>query len=136
MDMLAVRSTLSLTLLADTPIPLTVQLEYRPVDPYAVHAQFAVPGDSGVRWIFSRDLLDEGLVHAAGDGDVRVTPTTDPGGRQVLQIELSSPEGLAVLEAFADDVLAFLERCYRVVPPGRESEHLDLDSAVERLLHT
>jgi hypothetical protein len=135
MDMLAVRSSLGLTLLADTPIPLTVQLEYRTDDPYAVHALFEVPAGEPVRWVFARDLLDEGLVHPVGDGDVHVGPTTDPVGRNVVQIELSSPEGTAVLEASADDVLGFLERCYSLVPPGDEPTHLDLDTALVRLLH-
>ena len=134
MDSTAVHTILGLTLLGDLPMPLTAQLEYRAEDPYAVHATFDVGPDGPVRWVFARDLLDEGLVHPVGDGDVHISPCVDPVGRHTVQIELSSSEGIAVLEASAEDLLRFLEQCYRLVGPGLESLHLDLDAALVRLL--
>lgn len=134
MDSTAVRTTLGLTLLGDLPVPMTAQLEYRAEDPYAVHALFEVAAEAPVRWIFARDLLDEGLVHPVGDGDVHVSPCVDAFGRHTVQIELSSSDGMAVLEASAEDLLRFLEQCYRLVGPGLESLHVDVDAALARLL--
>ena len=129
-----VRSSLGLTRLgADMPVVMTAQLLFRADDPYAVEAVFDLGGGEPVRWLFARDLLDEGLVHPVGDGDVHAAPGQHPGGAATVQLQLSSPGGVAVLEAYADDVLAFLEQVYAMVPPGQESLFLDLDGALDRL---
>lgn len=134
METAAVRSSLGLTLLgADTPVVMTAQLLFRADDPYAVETVFDLGEGEPVRWLFARDLLDEGLVHPVGDGDVHVAPGADPMGDPTVQLHLSSPGGVAVLEASADDVLAFLEQVYAMVPPGQESLFLDLDDALDRL---
>lgn len=134
METAAVRSDLSLTLVgSEVPVVLTAALEYQSSDPYAVSVVFFTM-DGPVRWVFSRDLLDEGLVHEVGDGDVQIAPMRDQFGEQVLQLRLASPDGVAVLEASADAVLDFLARSYGRVPPGHESDHLDIDAAVEALL--
>jgi hypothetical protein len=130
----AVRSSLGLTLVAEIPLPMTAHLEYRADDPYAVAAAFHTGDDEPVRWVFARDLLDEGLVHPAGDGDVRVIPGRNDWGEHTLALQLASPDGVAVLEASAEDVLAFLEQSYRLVPPGTESDHCDVDAALSMLL--
>jgi hypothetical protein len=130
-----IRTSLGLTLLGtDVPVLMTAHLQYRVDDPFAVEAQFDVGDGPPVRWLFARDLLDLGLVQAAGEGDVHVVPSRDPLGLPTVQLHLSSPDGMAVLEAAADDVLAFLEQCYLLVPPGEESRHLDVDGTLERLL--
>jgi len=130
----AVRSSLGLTLVADIPLPMIAHLEYRADDPYAVAAAFDTGEDEPVRWVFARDLLDEGLVNPAGDGDVRVVPGRNDWGEHTVALQLTSPDGVAVLEASAEDVLAFLEQSYALVPPGTESEHCDLDAALAMLL--
>jgi hypothetical protein len=135
METAPIRTSLGLTLLgSDVPVLMTAQLTYRVDDPYAVEAVFDVGDARSVRWLFSRDLLDEGLVQGVGDGDVHVMPSRDPLGVATVQLQLSSPDGVAVLEAAAEDVLAFLEQCYLLVPPGQETQFLDLDATVERLL--
>ena len=134
MDTATVRSSLGLTLLgADMPVVMTAQLLFRADDPYAVEAVFDLGAGEPVRWLFARDLLDEGLVHPVGDGDVHVAPALDPTGAPTVQLQLSSPAGVAVLEAYAEDVLAFLEQAYAMVPPGQESLFLDLDGTLDRL---
>jgi hypothetical protein len=134
METAGVRSALALTLVgAETPVLLTAELEYNVRDPYAVTAVFFA-GERPVRWIFSRDLLDEGLVHDVGDGDVQVVPGTDGLGAHTIQLRLASPDGVAVLEAASDEVLDFLGRSYALVPPGTESAHLDVDAALEQML--
>jgi hypothetical protein len=50
-----------------------------------------------------------------------------------VQLRLSSPDGVAVLEAPTDGVLDFLARSYALVPPGREPEFLDIDELLAAL---
>lgn len=135
MNTATVRSALDLTIVgAELPLLLTCQFEYRASDPYAVTVLFDTGSEHPVEWVFSRDLLDEGLVLPSGDGDVQVVPVRDDSGALVLQLLLSSPDGVAVLEASADAVLEFLGRSYALVPPGTESEHVDMDATLARLL--
>ncbi len=47
---------------------------------------------------------------------------------------LSSPDGNALFEVPRSVLVRFLRRTYVVVPRGRESDHLDVDAAVNRLL--
>ena len=79
-------------------------------------------------------LIVGSLLIGACDGDVQIAPMRDPFGEQVLQLRLASPDGVAVLEASADAVLDFLARSYGRVPPGHESDHMDIDAAVDALL--
>jgi len=80
MEAAAVRRPLALTMVgAEIPVLGTAELEYQAADPYAITAVFHT--DAGqIRWVFSRDLLDEGLVHDVGDGDVQVAPGSDDLG--------------------------------------------------------
>jgi hypothetical protein len=134
MEAAPVRRPLALTMVgADVPVLVTAELEYHTVDPYAVTALFHT--DAGqIRWVFSRDLLDEGLVHDVGDGDVQVAPGSVSLGEHCVQLRLSSPDGVAVLETPADVILEFLERSYALVPPGAESSYLDIDDGLATLL--
>jgi hypothetical protein len=134
METVAVRSELELTLVsAEIPVILPAALEYQAADPYAVSLVVFAGGDE-VRWSFARDLLDEGLVHEVGDGDVQVVPPSGQLPQDAVQIRLESPAGIAILEAPVDGVLDFLARTYTRVPSGAESQHLDLDGAITKLL--
>src|SRR3954471_9119529 len=113
-------------------VPLPVSLRYCATDPYAVRAVFSGDGME-VEWVFARDLLRSGLTSPVGEGDVHVWPSWGTG-RELLMISLTSPDGQAVLEAGAHDVRSFLDRTTAVVPEGDESQHLDLDAALARLL--
>ncbi|HEY6740031.1 MAG TPA: SsgA family sporulation/cell division regulator [Actinopolymorphaceae bacterium] len=114
-------------------LELTAELRYDAADPYAVDIVFHTGDPRGVRWVFARDLLAEGLFRKTGDGDVRVSPHLDDRGTRIVQIELRSPDGEAVLQAPADGLRGFLESTYAVVLPGSESAHIDLDMLVEAL---
>ena len=52
----------------------------------------------------------------------------------MLNIELASPFGQAHFEAPIAEVSDFLQRTYRVVPEGREGEHVDVESELTDLL--
>lgn len=133
METTTVRRDLDLTLVGpDVPVLVTAVLEYQPRDPYAVTAVILTT-EGPVRWVFARDLLDEGLVHEVGDGDVGLAPVRDDEGHSTVQLRLSSPDGVAVLEASTDGVLDFLARSYALVPPGSEPEFLDIEELLAAL---
>ena len=109
--------------------PIEAELQYDPRDPYAMTTVF-MTGHSQVRWTFGRDLLAEGLFQPAGDGDVHVWPCLDSGGHAVVIIELCSPDGEALVQAKSGDLTSFVERMTKAVPPGAESEHLNVDATI------
>lgn len=115
------------------PVPVTVELTYNSRDPYAVQASFRTGSTTAVEWVFARDLLHDGLVAAAGTGDVRVQPMPLNPGK--VQLELSSPSGHAVFTTCADTLGDFLHRTYRAVPADTEYSWLDFDMALSDLLN-
>lgn len=130
-----VTRTLTLNLIdaSGTAEPLVTALCYERSDPYAVAVVFA-SGQTLVRWVFARDLLIDGLFQPTGDGDVHVWPCLDDQGRAVTIIELSSPDGEAMLQARSDELSDFCRRTEGLVPCGAESEHLELADVITNLL--
>jgi hypothetical protein len=124
--------TLSLVVPGDEPLPVDATLEYSATDPFAVHLDIAA-GDGVVRWSFARELLTAGVDAPAGDGDVRIVPVGARDGRRV-RIQLSSPDGAAVLEAPLTQMVEFLAATFAVVPTGTESDLLDVDNLIAELL--
>ena len=84
-------------------------------------------------WSFARELLVTGLDEPAGIGDVRVWPWATPRG-DFVALALSSPDGNALFEVPRSVLVRFLRRTYVVVARGRETDHLDVDAALVRLL--
>lgn len=115
-------------------VPLVASLHYTSADPYAVRIAFHVGLDEPVEWIFARDLLAAGARDHDGIGDVRVWPSPDPAGGQLLNLELSSPFGHARFEAPAAEVTDFLHRTYQAVPPGTETSHVNVEAELATLL--
>jgi Streptomyces sporulation and cell division protein, SsgA len=123
---------------------------YNDSDPYAVRMAFHVGTDEPVEWIFARDLLAAGIEARHGEGDVQVWPSpvscaeaddldvigsADAGGT-ILNIELSSPFGQAHFEAPAQAMSAFLQRTFQIVPAGRESDFIDIETELDDLLRS
>ena len=108
-------------------------LHYDALDPYAVRATFWTT-DGPVVWDLARDLLDEGMDQPTGDGDVHVWPCVGERGQAVVVVELGSPEGWVMLQAEAREVMRFLAVTHRLVAPGEESAHLDVDAALAAIL--
>jgi hypothetical protein len=124
-----------------TIVPLVASLYYNGADPYAVRMAFHVGTDEPVEWIFARDLLAAGIKARQGEGDVQVWPSpksyAEAGGADlgtVLNIELSSPFGQAHFEAPAEAMSAFLRRTYQIVPAGKESDFIDIETELNDLL--
>ncbi len=116
----------------DGPNEVSVAMRYDTVDPYAVHAVFRVADDQQVAWVFSRELLTEGLDQPSGDGDVRIWPESLQG-RDVICISLRSPDGEALLRAPAEALIEFLSSAYALCPRGNERGHLKIDRALKAL---
>lgn len=133
-DHVTLRSTAVFELLAPrTPaVPVQVELRYDTSDPYAVIAAFRTGRAGWVEWVFSRDLLSDGLLADAGDGDVRIRPAVD--NPEVVVVELSSPSGHAMFEASAEELADFLDRTYDVVLPGNEHLWVNVDDALAHLM--
>ncbi|MET0839746.1 MAG: SsgA family sporulation/cell division regulator, partial [Marmoricola sp.] len=85
-------------------------------------------------WTFARELLAEGLYTPSGNGDVQVWPCLSSTGDAVVIIELSSPDGLALLQAPSRTVHDFVARTHEVVPEGEETSHLAMDAMISQLL--
>jgi hypothetical protein len=129
-----------------TIVPLVASMYYSGSDPYAVRMAFHVGTDEPVEWIFARDLLAAGIETRQGEGDVQVWPSAscaeaddaDPadGEGKVLNIELSSPFGQAHFEAPAQAMSAFLQRTYQIVPAGKESTFIDIETELNDLLRS
>jgi hypothetical protein len=133
-----------------TIVPLVASMYYNDSDPYAVRMAFHVGTDEPVEWIFARDLLAAGIEARHGEGDVQVWPSAvscaeadgldvigsaDVGGT-ILNIELSSPFGQAHFEAPAQAMSAFLQRTFQIVPAGRESDFIDIETELDDLLRS
>ncbi len=112
--------------------PLDAELRYDNRDPYAVAACFDTAG-TNVCWVFGRDLLARGLFAPTGDGDVHVWPCLDSLGRAVTIIELTSPDGEALMQAQSQEVSDFLHRTEALVPSGSETMHVDMDQVLAQL---
>ncbi|MGW2276503.1 SsgA family sporulation/cell division regulator [Streptomyces sp. NPDC001770] len=117
----------------EPPVSLPAELRYERSDPYAVRLALGTMSARTVDWVFARGLLSEGTIRPAGTGSILVTPRRGCPG-DVVRIVVRSPAGSAVLDIAAPAVGAFLERAARVVPPGEERHHLDLDRLVTELL--
>ncbi|MGW2722386.1 SsgA family sporulation/cell division regulator [Streptomyces sp. NPDC001492] len=116
---------------AEVPVRVT----YRSGDPYAVEAVFyrGDPGDEVV-WCFARDLLVEGLQHSGGEGDVTVWTPPDPPTRHAERrtfIQLSSPEGKALLSASHAQLKRFVDKTLFLVAAG--TEHQRFGGTLDRL---
>ncbi|GGU96068.1 hypothetical protein HS99_0005350 [Kitasatospora aureofaciens] len=127
---------MELLLPSGEPVTLPTLLSYRSHDPLAVRIVFHTDGDGQVLWAFARDLLAQGLRRPSGQGDVQVWPGAvgAVGHEEVLNLALSSREGTAWLRAPLHGVAEWLERTYRLVPAGRETDGHDLDAELSRLL--
>lgn len=109
-----------------------VALRYTTADPYALKMTFTDPArpKESVAWFMARDLLLEGVDVRAGLADVQVWPHS----KNKLRLQLRSPEGNALLSMPRDEVRRFLDVTLSMVPRGQESQHLDVDACVAKIL--
>jgi hypothetical protein len=85
-----------------------------------------------VEWLVARDLVAESLTGAAGCGDVRMSPQ-HVQGYDIVEIEIRSPDGRAVLEVDRDLLRRFVDATLAVVPAGAEVARMDLDAEILKI---
>lgn len=113
-------------------VPIGVLFEWCPRDPWVVEARFPT-GVRDVVWLFGRDLLFDGLTGTGpvGDGDVRVV-SIEAG--ELVELDLSTPDGCAVIELDADALFEFLTATYEAIPAGEELLWAPMDDELTELL--
>ena len=115
------------------PSVLDSILGYHVDDPLAVTIQLGAEAN-GVCWTFARSLLRAGMFASTGDGDVVISPGVDDDGNALTYVELSSPDGVAVLRTRSAIVAEFLRQTEHLVPIGQEGDHVDMDAVITYLL--
>lgn len=121
-----------LVALYDGTTPVRSRWSFRADQPFTVTAAFQTEPDRWVEWVFSRELLAQGLDGPAGVGDVRMRPEAEDG-LTMLAVEIESPEGYAKLELEHGGVAGFLTGTEQLVPLGEESAHFDVDALIAEL---
>ncbi|MEV0277252.1 SsgA family sporulation/cell division regulator [Streptomyces sp. NPDC050610] len=116
------------------PVPVLGRFSYRSDRPYEVAVVFSCRGETVASWLFARELLLSGARGRVGEGDVSVWPVHRRGRPARVHIQLSTDEGRCVLAVRAADLADWTAATKRLVRPGTEHRHLDLDGEVARLL--
>jgi hypothetical protein len=120
------------TVLHGQPAPVVTRWSYTAADPFAITLAVRTRHDRWVEWLVARDLVVEGLEAEAGLGDVRLSPQVVQG-YDIVEIEISSTDGRAVLEVDRDLLRHFVDTTTDLVALGEESAFTDLDEELARL---
>ena len=120
------------TVLHGQPAPVVTRWTYDPADPFAVTLGVRTRGDRFVEWLIARDLVVESLRTPTGHGDVRMSPQ-HVQGYDIVEIEIRSSDGRAVLEVDRDLLTVFVDASTGLVPVGEEDAHMDLDAEISKL---
>jgi hypothetical protein len=120
------------TVLHGQPAPVVTRWTYDPADPFAVTLGVRTRGDRFVEWLIARDLVAESLRVPTGYGDVRMSPQ-HVQGYDIVEIEIRSTDGRAVLEVDRDLLAEFVDASVALVAIGEESAHVDLDAEISKI---
>jgi hypothetical protein len=120
------------TVLHGQPAPIVTRWTYTAADPFAVTLGVRTRNGRWVDWLVARDLVIESLSRPAGCGDVRMSPQRVQG-YDIVEIEIRSSDGRAVLEVDRDLLAEFVAESTALVPVGREAAHVDLDLEIEKI---
>ena len=117
---------LHLVVPGDASLPVPARLAYDARDPYAVRPRFS---RATTRWSGSlRDLLASGVDRPVGEGDVHVWRAA------VVLIALIARWSPIRSQRASAEVASFVDRTYELVAAGDESRHVDVETAIARLL--
>jgi hypothetical protein len=107
-------------------------LEYSTADPFAVTLAVRTGTNRWVEWLVARDLVSQSLTGPAGLGDIRMSPQVVQE-YEIVEIEISSFDGRAVLEVDRDLLSQFIVSTLEVVPAGDESSWVDMDDEIAKI---
>jgi hypothetical protein len=120
------------TVLHGEPAPVVTRWSYDTADPYAVTLAVRTGENRWVEWLLARDLVVESLTAAAGLGDVRMSPQVVQD-YEIVEIEICSVDGRAVLEVDRDLLTHFVRATVEVVALGDEGRWMDLDREIAKI---
>ena len=120
------------TVLHGQPAPVVTRWSYSAADPFAVTLGVRGRRNRFVEWLVARDLVIESLTGPAGCGDVRMSPQ-HVDGYDIVEIEIRSTDGRAVLEVDRDLLQQFVEASVALVPVGAEGSRMNLDAEILKL---
>jgi hypothetical protein len=120
------------TVLHGQPAPVVTRWSYSAADPFAVTFAVRTRSDRWVEWLVARDLVVESLVGPAGEGDIRMSPQ-EVQGYDIVEIEIRSTDGRAVLEVDRDLLANFVDSTIQIVALGDESGRMDLDVEIAKI---
>jgi len=120
------------TVLHGQPAPVVTRWSYSAADPFAVTLGVRGRRNRFVEWLVARDLVIESLTGPAGCGDVRMSPQ-HVDGYDIVEIEIRSTDGRAVLEVDRDLLQQFVEASVALVPVGVEGSRMDLDAEILKI---
>lgn len=113
-------------------VPASFHYDVR--QPFTVGLVLDSATDGPVGWQLSRELLYSGTRVLSGIGDVRIWPTSTPGGAGTVRLRLGPSHAFALFEADRAGLRTWIRRTFDLVPAGTESRHIDWDSLAHRLL--
>lgn len=120
------------TVLHGQPAPVVTRWTYSADDPFAVTLAVRTRHDRWVEWLLARDLVIESLAGPAGVGDIRMSPQ-EVQGYDIVEIEIRSGDGRAVLEVDRDLLRHFIDSSVELIALGDESASIDFDAEIARL---
>ena len=120
------------TVLHGQPAPVVTRWSYSAADPFAVTLAVRTGTNRWVEWLVARDLVSQSLTGPAGLGDIRMSPQLVQE-YEIVEIEISSFDGRAVLEVDRDLLSQFIESTLEVVPAGKESSWVDMDDEIAKI---
>ncbi len=123
------------TVLHGQPAPVVTRWSYTAADPFAVTLAVRTRHDRWVEWLVGRDLVVESLAGPAGFGDIRMSPQ-HVQGYDIVEIEIRSADGHAILEVDRDLLRNFVESTVELVALGDEEGRMDLDGEIARLIQS
>lgn len=121
------------TVLHGQPAPVVTRWTYSATDPFAVTLGVRTRQDRWVEWLLARDLVVEALTGPAGEGDIRMSPQVVQG-YDIVEIEIRSTDGRAVLEVDRDLLGHFVEASTELVALGEELGQMDLDEEIAKIM--
>lgn len=133
----AFQGTVVMTGSTSVDIPVQVELIYDyDRNPLAVTMTLAPEGEAVVAWVFSRDLLFQGInsSEVSGEGDIRFRCTGKDWPRSGVTVCLRNITGHADIRLPHYDLMAFLAETESWSRQAEESIEKRIDSEIKEIL--
>ncbi|GGM13760.1 hypothetical protein GCM10010129_67310 [Streptomyces fumigatiscleroticus] len=117
---------------SELSLELNCEFSYDTCDPLAVTLTLDTDDERPVRWVFCRQLLADGLITRAGEGEVVIWPLLDDNGeRSSFCLRVGGGDRTALFEIPTEPVGEWLAGTWTMVPRGTELDGVDWDALVQ-----